>query len=357
MLGDINQLPPIKYGRPFEDMINSGQFETIKLTKNFRVKNGHDDPIIINSNNIINSMFYTVSPAENFILLNTKEESFENDIRMLIRHKGITVQNASHHKFITNTNDNNTKLNKIISEEIGNKIHKKAISCWMKDKKITMNYGIGDPVVFTKNNTYPGTFNGDQGVITGFSKEYLIVSLNGIKEEVIEDHENNKKKKKIDLSNIRIRLYRDRDSKCSGSCSCTGIIKNSCIQGCKCVCTCFYSVKNLLLAYSITVHKSQGSEYPSVYFYVDGAANKGFNNKRLSYTAITRAKEECMVIEGNVGLFECCSREAQSVHFGNLDQRIARIIEGEQKENREAEIKLINSILALVNRAPIVISK
>lgn len=317
MLGDINQLPPIKYGRPFEDMINSGSVEGCRLTKNFRVRQGSDDPIIINANNIINSPFYTVTPAANFNILNTNEERFEQDIKNLLKVKNISNVNAKQHKFITNTNDNNTKLNKIISDEIGDKVQKKSISCWMKEKKITMNYAIGDPVVFTKNGTYPGTFNGDQGVITGFSNtehnQYLIVTMDKFREEE-EDQI------------IRVRLYPDREG------------KN------------IFFVRNLLLGYSITVHKSQGSEYDNSYVYLDGLPSKSFNNKRLSYTAITRSKKECTVIEGEVGLFERISRENQSAHYGNLDRRINEIIEGERKDNRENDLRTISNFLTLINR-------
>jgi exodeoxyribonuclease V alpha subunit len=53
-------------------------------------------------------------------------------------------------------------------------------------------------------------------------------------------------------------------------------------------------------AFAITVHKSQGSEYPAVILPII-SGNKKLLNRNLLYTAITRAKS-MVVIVGNIGL-------------------------------------------------------
>jgi hypothetical protein len=292
MLGDINQLPPIKYGRPFEDIINSRCVSAPILSKNYRVIGHEDDPIIVNSNNIIKEN-YDFMGANNFHLLNTNNYNFRKTIKNIL--SNISISDT---KFITNTNDNNTRLNKAISEFIGNK-NKKYISCFVKDKdknvqiEVSMSYAVGDPVIFTKNNVYPGTLNGDEGIIYDFieneSKEYMLILLND-KSTSIPMSSEDKKKNLIK------------------------VIMHPCGHN--------YIVKNVLLAYSITVHKSQGSEYKNVYFYIDGNPGPMFNNKRLTYTAITRAKENCTIIEGNPNLFINCCRESIIGCRSNLKKRI-----------------------------------
>ncbi len=68
----------------------------------------------------------------------------------------------------------------------------------------------------------------------------------------------------------------------------------------------------LNLAYCISVHKSQGSEYQKVFCIVDPSAG-GFMNKRLLYTAISRAKKQLTLI-GSPALFETQVRSSQMHH-------------------------------------------
>ena len=57
----------------------------------------------------------------------------------------------------------------------------------------------------------------------------------------------------------------------------------------------FNDVEQLELAYAITVHKSQGSEFPAVIFSIVGVSNKLYY-RNLLYTAVTRAKEILVII-------------------------------------------------------------
>ena len=59
------------------------------------------------------------------------------------------------------------------------------------------------------------------------------------------------------------------------------------------------NIKNIELGYATTVHKTQGSEFKSVIVVMD---NNSYimQNCELLYTAITRAKEYCIVISPNI---------------------------------------------------------
>nr|WP_307907824.1 ATP-dependent RecD-like DNA helicase [Mycoplasmopsis bovis] len=55
-------------------------------------------------------------------------------------------------------------------------------------------------------------------------------------------------------------------------------------------------LSNLALCYACTVHKTQGSEFQKVILVLDPEISGSFINKKLVYTAITRAKKELVII-------------------------------------------------------------
>ena len=62
-------------------------------------------------------------------------------------------------------------------------------------------------------------------------------------------------------------------------------------------------LNQLDLAYAITVHAAQGSEYGDVVFCVlRGTQNAEFLNRNLIYTAVTRARER-LILLGDYGAF------------------------------------------------------
>lgn len=64
-------------------------------------------------------------------------------------------------------------------------------------------------------------------------------------------------------------------------------------------------VNKLLMGYALTVHKSQGSEWERVFFFLHNSHGKGsLLSRELVYTAVTRAKKELYIIcEGDKGKF------------------------------------------------------
>lgn len=109
-------------------------------------------------------------------------------------------------------------------------------------KKVLASYGkkdfkLGDPIIMTKTDYEKGYINGDMGTVIGCTKdEELIVDINGLTYMM----------SRLDMSNID-------------------------------------------LAYAITIHKSQGSEFDTVHIFLPDGADS-LTTRRLLYTAVTRAK-------------------------------------------------------------------
>ena len=86
----------------------------------------------------------------------------------------------------------------------------------------------------------------------------------------------------------------------------------------------FKQMDELELAYAITVHKSQGSEYPAVVIPLLSGPRMLLNRKLL-YTAVTRAKK-CVTIVGSDEVFsEMIRNEHQQNRYSSLDLRIREL--------------------------------
>jgi exodeoxyribonuclease V alpha subunit len=98
---------------------------------------------------------------------------------------------------------------------------------------------VGDKVLCTRNQPAGGARNGDVGVVVGFSGAKALVSLEG--------EGPGRAPRRISRADLKH-------------------------------------------GYCVTVHKSQGSEWPSVLFLAAGSRPGDFFHKKLLYTAVTRAK-------------------------------------------------------------------
>lgn len=91
----------------------------------------------------------------------------------------------------------------------------------------------------------------------------------------------------------------------------------------------FKQMEELELAYAITIHKSQGSEYPAVVIPLLSGPQM-LLNRNLLYTAVTRARK-CVTIVGSEETFgEMIRNEKQQRRYSSLDVRIRELSEVEE---------------------------
>lgn len=255
-VGDVDQLPSVGPGCVLKDMISSEMLPVARLTKVHRQDEG--STIIPNAHKINEGID---------IDLNEKSNDFffvrRNDPNIIIRDILILMQRNMPHHLKCKPLDiqvlapmrkgplgvNN--LNKILQEKLNPLKNKKQIVC------INTIYREGDKVMQIKNNYKKewingkekglGVFNGDTGCITSVNEEDETLTV----------------------------LFDD----------------GRCIDYGK------DDLKELELAYAITIHKSQGSEYPGIIIPIISGGPPMLYNKNLLYTAVTRAKD-CVVMMG-----------------------------------------------------------
>ena len=93
----------------------------------------------------------------------------------------------------------------------------------------------------------------------------------------------------------------------------------------------FKQLEELELAYAITIHKSQGSEYPAVILPLL-TGPRMLMNRNLLYTAVTRAKK-CVTVVGSEETFASMIRnEQQMKRYSYLDKRIPEFAKGSEDD-------------------------
>ncbi len=94
----------------------------------------------------------------------------------------------------------------------------------------------------------------------------------------------------------------------------------------------FSQLDELELAYAVTIHKSQGSEYPAVILPLLSGPRMLFN-RNLLYTAVTRARRCVTILGSSNTLREMIHNEKQHKRYSSLRDRIVEIEEREGENN------------------------
>jgi len=247
LVGDVYQLPSIGAGNVLSDMIKSGQAPIFYLKKIFR--QAHQSPIIMNAHRIRNGELPVLKPMDDSEGLSEFyffEEDDPNRVVSNIVELCTTIIPEAFsfdpmhdiqvltpmHKGLVGT----THLNQVLQKELNpNPVMVETTGTAFK---------VGDKVMHLKNNYQKDVFNGDIGTINAVD----------IKESVFS----------VDYYGRTV----DYD---------------------------FTETDEVSLAYAISVHKSQGSEYPAVILPIM-IQHYVLLQRNLLYTAITRGKSLVIII-------------------------------------------------------------
>jgi len=83
-------------------------------------------------------------------------------------------------------------------------------------------------------------------------------------------------------------------------------------------------LEELELSYAITIHKSQGSEYPAVIMPLLGGPRMLFN-RNLLYTGVTRAKQCVTILGSSQVVREMIDNESENRRYTALTERIREL--------------------------------
>ena len=287
LVGDINQLPSVGPGSVLKDIIQSEIFNVVMLTKIFRQASTSD--IIVNAHKINRGEEVSLDnkSMDFFFLKRYEADIIINVVLQLVKQKLPKFVDATPYDIQVLT----PMRKGLLGVERLNGILQHYLNPPDKSKREKehgdMVFREGDKVMQTKNNYQleweictkfgltvdkgMGIFNGDMGIIA---------EINDFAETMTVEFDEGRK---VEYS--------------------------------------YKLLDELELAYAITIHKSQGSEYPAVVIPLLNGPSM-LMNRNLLYTAVTRARK-CVTLVGNDTTFQqMIKNTSQQKRYSGLCDRI-----------------------------------
>lgn len=281
LIGDVSQLPSVGPGTVLKDIIDSGVFPVVRLTKIFR--QAAESHIVTNAHRINDGLFPVIddsNPKNDFFLeiMDKKGEKLEaseiaeRTAQAIIKLLTDTIPNMYHIQPkdiqilapMRNGSAGTIALNKLAQEALNPEGPSIAFEGY--------SYRKGDRVMQTKNDYEKGVFNGDIGYIVAVNLEKELLKV----EFLDTDKQETDSKFWLDYWDMDEDEEEDEEIEAHGPNPYVTYSRND--------------LENLDPAYAITIHKSQGSEFPAV---IMPFLNSHFVmlERNLLYTGVTRAKK------------------------------------------------------------------
>lgn len=270
LVGDVDQLPSVGAGNVLKDVINSGLAQVTRLDRIFR--QDEDSTITVNAHRINHGeMPHTDNRSSDFFFFG--EQDAESAASLVVD----IVVNRLPSKFGVDSFTDVQVIAPMYRGAIGvnalNGALQKALNGAPTREKVTIAGNVlrvGDKVMQTRNNYEKEVFNGDIGVITGISPGESFMRV------AIDD---------------RLVEYT------------------------------FDEAEELILAYCISTHRSQGSEYPVVVMPVM-KQHYMMLQRNLLYTAITRARQTVVLVGDRAAVGMAVNNNRVSERFSGLLPRL-----------------------------------
>ena len=291
LMGDVDQLPSVGPGQVLRDLIKSGAFPTIMLKKIFR-QAGESD-IVVNA--------HLINEGKSISLDNKSKDFFfleRNDVNVMYKHIVQLVQDMLPGYVHASPMDIQvlTPMKKgSLGVEALNRILQRCLNPPAPDKKEHKTgeedlLRVGDKVMQTKNN---------------YQLEWEVVSKYNIPVD-----------RGIGVFNGDMGIIREIDDFSS-----TLVVE---FDEHRRVTYPFAGLEELELAYAVTIHKSQGSEYPAVVLPIL-TGPKLLLNRNLLYTAVTRARNCATILGSSKTLQEMIDNAGENSRYTSLAARIREV--------------------------------
>lgn len=287
MAGDINQLPPVGPGQVLRDLIDSGCFPKVMLQKIFR--QAEESDIVVNA--------HRIHEGKNIALDNKSRDFFfleRNDVNVIYKHM-IQLIREKLPPYVNAGSYDIQVLTPMRKGSLGVETLNGILQQYLNPPDASKEehpYGnglfrAGDKVMQIKNNYQMewevvskygipvdkglGVFNGDMGVIR---------EINEFSQELV-----------VEFDECRRVAYP------------------------------FHQLDEIELAYAVTIHKSQGSEYPAVIMPLLSGPRM-LMNRNLLYTGVTRAKYCVTILGSRQVVGDMIANESQNRRYTSLCDRI-----------------------------------
>ncbi len=282
LVGDVDQLPSVGAGNVLGNLISSGNIPCSRLGHIFR--QARESMIIVNAHRVNQGdMPYLNLKNKDFFFIH--EEDPEHAASLVVQLCRERLPNygpfdplldiqvlTPMRKTAAGVDRLNLLLQEALNPAAGNKIE-------VSSKGIV--YRLGDKVMQVRNNYQKEVFNGDIGLVTAIDREEaeLVVTFR-------------------DLLQPRPVVYD------------------------------FTELDELVLSYAVSVHKSQGSEYPVIVMPVL-TQHYMLLQRNLLYTGITRARKLAVLVGSKKALAIAVRNNRAEERYSFLDGRL-RLGEGDQ---------------------------
>jgi exodeoxyribonuclease V alpha subunit len=281
LIGDADQLPSVGAGNVLHDILESGRFSTVKLTEVFR--QAQESLIITNAHRINEGQMPVLNVGDNdfFFLPRESDSAIASTIAELCHKrlpKAYGTDIVSQIQVITPSRrgeGGTENLNRLL-QSVLNPVGEGKAEHAMRERV----FRVGDKVMQIKNNYEIEWVRGTQkgmGIFNGDIGEILSIRPSDKLMEIRFDD--------------RMVSYE------------------------------FSMLEELELAYAITVHKSQGSEYPVVIIPVYSAAPM-LLTRNLFYTAVTRAQKMVILVGKTEVVATMVENDRHTLRYTGLGMRL-----------------------------------
>jgi exodeoxyribonuclease V alpha subunit len=254
LVGDPNQLPPVGPGKPFEDVLLATPEGVSKIALRTIYRQQGDSWVLDNAHKILDGEMVSLTNTHDFRFIETEEEITGETLEYLGRMWESGDHPSTFQVISPQRVDNRSYDTGATTERINDAVQKGTTpdGPGVFEFEWGRKFRTGDRVIQTTNNYRIGIVNGQQGVI-------VAADLDGVRvrfDEAVEED--------------AIVLY--------------SIVSSECPHP-----------RELDLAYAITVHRSQGSQWNNVLFIADRRHTRMLQ-RRLFYTAITRTEKHLTIV-------------------------------------------------------------